>query len=345
MRDLVKTLLRQVPEGRSLIWNRWVREAQPRAPDFSVVFTALTRDGLAANGKVSAFEYLPPFCDHLRRAGVATTFVSSLRELKRALRQSSETVLVHIYGEDHEQIVSDRLTALDARAALVFNPSRLGPLLADKQASQDAFAGGGIPVPPVIGADGPGFVRARMGTHEPTIAGALAAGTATEDYIKTAFVDTRVPFRERSYYTTVRLHCLDDEILHAYPRARDAAEGDPSVHAADTPRDPDLIEHLHQMLVVPNGDRFRDIARAMFGVLGHGFFAHDLLIDATSGDIFVCESGLKFDDPAFWMHLEPVAGDIPSQARLYPVDDFARYVAGRFLERCRHLLEPGGAPS
>jgi hypothetical protein len=156
--------------------------------------------------------------------------------------------------------------------------------------------------------------------------------------IRTEFVDTVVTFEDHRYYTTVRLICVDDIVLHAYPRARNVDEGSASVHASDTPLNPALIEHLHETLVATRAEDFSRVARLLFGVLGHGFYAHDLLIDRNDGSISVCESGFKFDDRAYHGRLKPISADIPSQAVLFPVGEFARLSARAFLSRCDAVL-------
>ena len=184
-------------------------------------------------------------------------------------------------------------------------------------------------------------MRSRLGSSLPT---AIVPDDATDTSagddleIRTEFVDTRVNFGSRRYFTSVRLLCVDDVILHAYPRARDDRAGDASVHAHDTPADPALIEHLHESLVQPRSEEFASIARQLHDVLGHGFFAHDVIVESGTGRILVCEGGFKFDDPAYRRHLEPIASRIPSQSVLFPIQEFSRRSAEVFLARCESIL-------
>lgn len=165
-----------------------------------------------------------------------------------------------------------------------------------------------------------------------------AATSVESDKILTQFIDTRVAYKGRTYFATIRLLCIDDVILHAMPRARDAADGNPSVHSRDTPRDPDLVAYLHEALVVPNTDEFQQTAKAAYQALGHGFFSHDLLIEAETGRVFLCETGFKFDDLVYVRHLAPIRDLIPSQANLFPIESYAALSAQVFLERCNALL-------
>jgi hypothetical protein len=141
------------------------------------------------------------------------------------------------------------------------------------------------------------------------------------------------------YYTTIRMLCVGGALVHAFVRARPVSEGNPTVHTADTPRDAALIEHLHAALVVPNRPRLEALARRLAEVLGPGFYAHDLLVCRESGEILVCESGVKFDGPAYADHLRPVADRLPSQAILFG-DGLARASARAFLGEARRLGWP-----
>ena len=230
------------------------------------------------------------------------------------------------------------MDALERQAVAVFNGSRTGELLADKLMSHHAFEAGGVPVPPL--SESSGFVRSRAGTRLETFVerGDDGGRFSDDSQIRTAFVDTVIDFENRSYFTTVRLVCVDDIILHAYPRARDVQERNASVHASNTPLNPPLIEFLQEKLVDTKSEELSRVARELFSVLGHGFYAHDLLIDRRDGSVSVCESGFKFYDNAYHDRMEPIAADLPSQAVLFPVEAFARLSAHAFVARCDGVL-------
>ena len=290
-------------------------------------------------GKVSAGLFMPPFSDELRRNGFAVEWAYTKKELRRHLLDDLQVFVIHLYGEDDEQILCDEVLLLEEMATEVFNSAKVGPLLADKLATHNAFHDAGALVPPL--SSDHGFVRARQGSGLAAQVEDLPSYVEQENdgFIRNQFIDTRVRFKDEAYFTTVRLICVDDTVLHAYPRARNVDEGNTSVHAKDTPVNAELIEFLHGELVVPFEKDFKDIARNLHCVLGHGFFVHDLLIE--DGSVFVCESGFKFDDRAYWEHIEKIAKKIPSQAPLLPVQDFARRSARAFLAQCQSILKRG----
>jgi hypothetical protein len=340
LKHFVKPLVARIPKGRSWLHGRRISEPQPSRPRAHVVISMPTDMG--PSGKMSAHFYIGPFCDTLRSNGFATHVAGSERELRKILDRHSPVVLIHVYGEDDRRIDTPGIADLERRCALVFNRSAVGPVLADKAASQELLSRFGVPMPPCRAGATDGFQRARYGSAVKLRAAGVGAGDAEVETIRTQFVDTRVEVRGKAYFTTVRLLCVGAEILHAYPRARpttmDTVDLDAaSVHAKDTPLDADLVEALTATLVVPNMEAFRTIATRCFEALGHGFFAHDLLI-SVSGEVFLCEAGFKFDDPAFWRRFEPLKDALPSHAILFPAGTTAEAAALAVVRQCRSVL-------
>ncbi|WP_299792780.1 hypothetical protein [uncultured Marivita sp.] len=322
--------------GRTYLLMRHTRVAQPKKPVAKVVISAMTEGGANANGKVKADLFFPPFCDELRRNGFKIEWAWSKKELARRLAGNLPAFIIHLYGEDNVQILDEDIQQIEKMAVATFNRAETGPLLADKIASQKILSDAGVNVPPVT--TNSGHVRRRLGSKKSTdLGGQVPANEKEENFIRTRFIDTRVNFNGKSYYTTIRLICVDEIVLHAYPRARDVDDGNPDVHAGNTPLDADLIEYLHTTLVTPFEEEFRSIAQKLFSAWGHGFFAHDLLIEGR--DVFVCESGFKIDDLNYSNHLGPISNKIPSQAPLFPIEEFSRKSAEAFVTKCASILQ------
>jgi len=334
----LRNWLEIIPEVRSWLLERWVKMPQPINAKAHIVLTVLTKAGPWANGKVSMHQHLLPFCETLRGRNFATSFVSSERELSRMLRTRRPTILIHLYGEDNENIVSFELLELERMALATFNCAAIGPILADKLASHKTFEAAGVPVPAL--SDAGGFVRHRLGTGLQTVQEGYGDDMkpVSDLHIRTQFVDTRIKFNNDEYFVSIRLLCIDNVILHALPRARNARDGDANVHARDTPINSALIEFIHDKLVEPHMEDFSSIADKLFKALGHGFYAHDLLIEKSSGAIFVCESGFKFDSPSYSNRFAAIASEIPSQAIMFSAQDFARFSAEIFEARCNLIV-------
>ena len=333
-----RRLMKWVPPTRSVRVRLMIKEPQPRRPTARVVFTVLTEKGPNAHGKVAAYQFLPTFCNTLRKNNFATAWAATTGQLARALETELPVVLVHLFGEDNVQIASPNMTKMERLALVTFNQSKTGVLLADKLASHRAFEAAQIPAPRLL--ETGGFLRQRFGSGLPT---SVASDTdkhylGSQKFIRTEFVDTRIQFKGRTYFTVVRLMCVDDVVLHAYTKARAENDGSASVHASHTPTNADFINYCHELLVRPRSTEFQQIATRLYHVLGPGFYAHDLLIDNNSGAVYVCESGFKFDSPVTSKRLGPIGHLIPSQAPLLPPENFSQRSAQAFLTRCRQAL-------
>lgn len=338
---MIKGLIRRFLSDNPGAWGaavaRMIREPQPTNPRAVIVMACLGGAGLNVDGKVSSFQFLPGFFGELRKRGFHTELVFDLDNLAKSFGRDLPIILVHVFGEDHTLIGGKELEALEAKAAAVFNSANVGPLLADKMAYHKRLESAGIAVPALQGEGG--FVRERTGTMRPTSVDEEKVSELDEaQLIRTEFVDTTFEFEGGSFFTTARLLCIGSEVMHAYIRARDTTEGNPSVHAKDTPLNPALIEQMQAQLIEPREAEFAQLAQGLAGVLGDGFFVHDLLIDRHSGRVLVCESGIKFDDMAFWKHMSAIADQIPSHAPLLPVEAFAVRSAQVFADQCDHLL-------
>ena len=312
-------------------YHRAPRVPQPEIERGRVIFTGFSTNGFAGHSKVRPVEFFPPFCSILAEQGIAARFVKTPLQLKKALTE--ESCVIHVYGEDHVRIDTPEVLAVQGAARLVFNDARLGPILARKDVSNRFLTEHGISMPSMKFNTGPVFSNSLMGTGT-DVELLETGGLAKTDRYNTKFIDTRVRYKNRLYYTSVRLLSVGTEIVHSYVRVRDEAEGSPSVHNKDTPLDPEMVEDLQDSLVNARWTDLTMLAAQMGQALGPGFYAHDVLIDADDGDIFVCETGFKFDDASYVRHMLPIADRIPSQALMF-TEQFAQKTALAFLSQCR----------
>lgn len=109
------------------------------------------------------------------------------------------------------------------------------------------------------------------------------------------FINTKIVYDQKSYYTAVRLWCIGKELLFPVVRSRLIEEG-PSVHDSNTYINIDFLTYLQESLIIPNIEKFEKIAEEIEKVFGLGFYVYDLVIDTKTKEIFVCEVGYKFQD-------------------------------------------------
>ncbi len=290
----------------------------PDDPRGRVIFTGFGRRGFAAKGKIDPHEFLPPFVHALWRAGVETRFAATPDELRTAMAGAPRPpCIVHLYDEEHETGALAGVDPLCAEAGLVFNSLATGAVVARKDETNRRLAAGGVRVPRMLDRLDPGetaFSNEIGGTSAEV---RLVSDALDPARYNTAFIDTRRDFRGAEYHTTIRLICVGSRPVAAWVRARPVDQGSPSVHSRDTPVDPDLIEHLHGVLVAGREAEFATLAERIAAALGPGFFAHDLLIDRETEEILVCETGLKLRDATYHDHLRPAAARIPCLGAIY----------------------------
>jgi hypothetical protein len=147
----------------------------------------------------------------------------------------------------------------------------------------------------------------------------VVAGTAALDAERynTEFVDTRFDYAGKTYYTMFRIQAIGRRVLHSYVRARDVSENAPSVHSANTPADAGLLNHLYDVLIAPRKDEIDQFTAHLGGLLGPGFYAHDMVVCNTTGQMKMVESGFKFNDSPYAEYLESERHLTPNNAMFY----------------------------
>jgi hypothetical protein len=337
LRRAPRRLVKELSDGQELAnLRRALAEVRPGQPRATVVVTALSPGGIDGPGKVDAAAFFPRFAACLARAGVATEIVTSLAELPAALtRTGGPAVLVHVYREVAHRIDRPEVIEAERQAAAVFNRAESGPIVADKLLTNELLTGCGVRMPSLTSV-GPVFSNHRQDSRAEVLV-VQRISEADPSRYNTAFVDTRVAYGGRTYHTCVRLICVGGRIVHGYVRARDDAEGSPSVHAADTPLDVGLIEMLQERQVRSRMAELAAIATRVAAALGPGFYSHDVLVPADGGAALLCETGFKFTDGAYTRRLLPIAAELASHRMMFVNEQWAERSAGVFLDECAAL--------
>ncbi len=277
--------------------------------------TKKSRNGqLMGVGKVTASFFLPHF------ARTLSTYSMTLRivwpeDLLLTGHRSDVAILVYnedFAGADKELVESVAATEAAGRQAgmRIVHSVDLGRLLFDKTRTNQTLSAAGIPVPPLFSgeaAPSPVFSNANLGSHLPVSFHEAGVRLDPSRY-NTAFVDTRFSFAGNDYYVALRAMCVGGSCVSIIPRARPVSDRDPSVHTTDTPHDAALLNALNTEIIQPRRKAILDLCHRIGEVFGLGFYAHDILPARASEELFVCESGFKFDDGNIRRHLEPLKG-------------------------------------
>ena len=304
----------------------------PRAPKGTIVFAGLTKQKLHVCGKMTPARFLPVICNALRSEGYDTSFACSEAELAGFRDREGPVFVVMLYGEDDGVLESASLWELLQGADVVFNHPRVGSIIRSKRRTHQLLTAAGVSMPELkavadkaVFSNADASSNARIDVLEP------GAQLNPERY-NTELIDTRQRVSGKEYYTTVRLMCVGPYVTHAFVRARDVSDGNPTVHMKNTPLDAGLIHALERRLIEPNGAQFSELAQRTYEALGPGFYAHDILVEAGSNRVLMCETGFKFNDGSFGDWVEKVGSQLPAWKPLHTVEQAAMAAVKPFLD-------------
>jgi hypothetical protein len=226
----------------------------------------------------------------------------------------------------------------------VWHGLTLARLIADKSATNRTLADAGIPVPKLaLGDRAPSLVFSNENSASGALAFLVDPGSNLDPArYNTEFVDTVQVYNNKAYFVCLRAMCVGATCTAIYVRARATAEKNASVHNKDTPQDAGLLNHLYWNVVHPRETRIANLCASIAERLGSGFFSHDILPCNSSGKLYVCETGFKFDDRALRIQLGGLGARIPFNDHVASIEAgahaFVRTV--RKMDTNAKLFEP-----
>lgn len=303
-----------------------------------LVATGFGSWGFWGAGKVRPKIFFPPFAYSLYRNRIRMTFLKKTEELLR-IKDQENIVIAHIFSEEGALNDFFHKIKIPDRNFLVFNRPELGGILGQKAHFNRLMSVHGISVPKLVTDVGGAemvFSNAASGSGEKAYL--LNGGNFKIDRSRynTEYIENRRKYNDCYYYNTVRLLAVGCELVHAYVRLRPENEESVSVHAKNTPLDPELIEYFQKILVQDKIGELKELCRNIGLALGPGFFVHDTIISSETEEIFVSESGIKFEDDAYINRLYPIAPYLPSSHFMFS-PELARRSARAFLKECNRL--------
>ena len=340
----IQCAMKRFPSAKKeyVLWreNNQIHELQPTRLRAKIVIAAMGPDGLNTRGKVSSKIFFPPFCRVLAQCGVGAVYVNDIVEMERELRSSDAipTILIDLVNEVHDDLDTYEIPGdLSTKPSAVFNSRRVAKIIGDKKAANLFLSNNDILMPCLAN---PGskkiFSNARIGSQEQVFVYRDAKEMDSDRY-NTEFVDTKLRYGSDYYYTTVRLMCIGSRLLSVYVRARDVKENNPSVHNSNTPRDRALLKFLYSRLVESRLEEYSLLAEKMGLTLGPGFYAHDVLVDNDSSELYVCETGFKFFDGTYWGRMGDIIESRKFQTGFVDQETYAGYAASVFVTYCAEM--------
>ena len=266
-----------------------------------------------SEGKASSL-YFPKFGYALAKREVALIGYHGPAEAFRGLKDCdpARTAVILVCNETRERhLLRDFAEFAQENAEFTFYKGpKTGTIIGDKPAANRELFKAGILTPPLADGTTRVFSNAPMDSHATTSVVDAGQPLNHERY-NTRFINTVRVYNGKSYYVALRALAVSGTMIAAYARLRPTGESEASVHAADTPLDPQLISHFHETIVEENRKRLANLCERLGQVWGPGFYAHDILPCSDTDALYVCESGFKFDDMAYRTALWPISSDLP----------------------------------
>jgi hypothetical protein len=315
-----------------------------RGPSFRrILFVCFKELDPEGDGKISPHFFFPAFRNALRPYGITVEDCSD-EQLAAQLDRYRGQPIILVYREVHAATNSAfalKVASAEAKARghtlQVLHGLSLGLLIANKKATHRAMQEAGVPVPKLIEQR---RASVRVFSNDNCSSGADAclvdAGCdLNQDRYNTEYIDTTHLYEGRHYHVALRAMCVGRSCTSIYISARPIEDGSPSVHDSNTPHDAGLLNDLHRRIVVPRKARIDEICRAIGARLGPAFYSHDLLPSNSTQDIYVCETGFKFNQqPIGFSSIFPFTFGAPGRSRLAPsADDIPAAI-----ERSAHAL-------
>ena len=315
--------------------NRGINCKTPNKSRTVIVLISLNKEAKPTGGKVSdPLRFFRGFCCVTTKCGIPSIFVHGKSNLTRLLEVmfDKDVILINLVHEDFDdlnnwKIPEDMLSGITA----IFNQTNVATLIRDKLETNLEFTRNNIAMPRLNPKKGKIFSNTITGTKEAVAVYRPGENMDPRRY-NTEFIDTALHYNGNRYYTSIRLMCIGSRICQIYVRISE--DTNPSVHSMDTPLDRDLLEFAYQELVPHNYYKFQRIVKGIESIIGPGFYAHDLLIESQSGDVYLSETGLKFDDDTYLRHTRDINLSSHLMSRHLDIETYAAYAATIFVSYC-----------
>jgi hypothetical protein len=135
----------------------------------------------------------------------------------------------------------------------------------------------------------------------------------SEKFYNTEFIDTIFEYKNKKYYCAPRIMCVGEKIIEIQIRLKNVNQNNPNVHARKTTVDPDLLNAYYENVILPNISSIEKICKNLKSALGFGFYNHDFLISTKTKDIYISETGYKFDNDLWKDKTENVVNLLKSE--------------------------------
>ena len=178
-------------------------------------------------------------------------------------------------------------------------PERVS-FLGSKKTSHERYSRHNIPIPDAVTGHATAAVFSIADVGSRSDVNVLKAGDSIpSDQHNVDYIDTRVCYKGAWYYVCLRAFVVAGALVAVYVRAKPTSEGNPAVHVSTTPQDLGLLQFLYDDMVAARWAEIDALCASVEPLIGYGFYVHDILPCANSGDLFICESGIKLGNSGY----------------------------------------------
>ena len=320
--------------------NRRIRGFQPSKCTGKVILVGMGPKGLKSRGKVNPRLFFPTFCRVLGLSGIASAFAVDRVSLVREIGSSGglPIILVNLAHELYDDLELYEISEdMMGKSPIIFNSRQAAEIIMDKKRANEELSKYGILMPSLsIERGDKVFSNARFGTKERVHLQDAAEELDNERY-NTKFIDTKLEYNGKYYFTCARLMCIGPHIVQAYARASPAEEGNLSVRDVTTPRDSELINFIYKEQIERRWDEHSILAQKIAEALGPGFYAHDVLVDTNSENLLLSEAGFKFYQPTYFERFDGLTIGNRFHSILMDQGSYAAYAACVFVTYCTEM--------
>ncbi len=333
------------PKLGSNIWiaNKIIGRLQPENPQLKVLIADLYSHPLRNRNKVDAAKFFPSFCKVLSQNGIGSIFVYDVVSMERNLLGSGgRNILINLIAEGRDNNAYNVSSCVLKNFDFVFNPYNLAQIVGSREVTNRYLSSRGVSVPSsdrrsTYNTTGRRVFSMRKTGYPNTAIILDSSDEADNENYNTEFIDTRIQFGDKIYYTSVRIMCIGTRAVKFVIRARDCSEQRPEARDANTPLNVDLIRFLYVRLVEKNLKKLLSLTVRAGTAYGPGFYAHDVVIDKDSGDPYLCETELKFFPDTF---MKKFQGLLDNEAALFSTvswKEYAKISAHHFMKYLKYV--------
>lgn len=228
-----------------------------------------------------------------------------------------KTILFNIYSEDliiNENIVkTEELYLKTFENPKVIHPVGVGRIISDKKETNKYLSKFNVLFPKIINNKENNiliFQNKRLGSNNKTNILDGRLGVLNSDDYNTKFINTTYEFKNKEYYSSIRLLCVGKKISSIFLRFRDVFDNNPNVHSKNTPLMPELINSYYNKIIFPNIEKLNHISKKINIAFGLGFYTHDLGYSPIDDEFYVFETGFKVHDDAWTYKTKPIKDEI-----------------------------------